>query len=199
MKEINNLEKNGRKYAVKSPTKEEWAKLYGNSSTNYEWLEPILAYSGNKVLEIGCGSGLLSKKLRELGYNAFTNDINGIDSDTHKVFDVTKEWDDEQYDTTFSCGLLEHFEDKDIVKILKNSIEHSNVVISLVPFDGCKGYWEWRNKNVENGTWNYGDERTFNTLTDLYNKAGMKVINEYKIGNDFGDNNYLLVTIGEIK
>lgn len=182
---------------IEQPTKEQWAELYANPSTNYEWLEPIIKFSnGHRTLEIGAGSGLLSKKLRELGFDAHTNDINPINQPNHHIFDVLGEWDNDTYDTIFSCGLLEHFEDKDIIKILKEAKKHAVQVISLVPNTDCAGYWEWRNSEEQNGTWDYGNERTFRSMEKLYKKAGFNNILEGYCGNDFGDGSYLLFTSG---
>jgi len=180
---------------VNKPTKEEWKELTG--VTNYQWLEPILKHAGHKTLEIGCGSGLLSERLRALGYNSWTNDINEIDKPNHLIFDVLSEWPDGEYDTVFSSGLLEHFEDDEIIKILKEAKRHANNVISMVPNNNSRGYWIWRNHQTSIGEWPYGDEKTFDTLKPLYKKAGFKNIKEEYCGNDFLDGMYLLVTIGE--
>jgi 2-polyprenyl-3-methyl-5-hydroxy-6-metoxy-1,4-benzoquinol methylase len=190
MKDTCNSSQNG-------PSKEDWAKLYENSSTNYEWLAPVLEHAGHKVLEIGCGSGLLSKRLLELGYDAYTNDYNGAKSERHRVFDVLKKWDNSKYDTIFSCGLLEHFNNEDIIKILKESAKHAKIIISMVPNSGSKGYRDWRKSLEDTGKWVYGDERYFTTLKKYYKDAGIDVIKEGYCGNDFGDGRYLLYTVGK--
>lgn len=184
---------------MRNISKETWSKLYESASTNYEWLKPVLEFAPCKTLEIGCGSGLLSKRLSELGYDAYTNDYNGTHNDRHLVFDLLGHWECDEYDLIFSCGLLEHFDDAEIIYMLKEAAKRARTVISLVPNTNCSGYWDWRYTSVANGTWNYGEERTFCTLKDLYEKAGLVVTNEYACGNDFGNNDYLLCTIGLTK
>jgi hypothetical protein len=68
-----------------------------------------------------------------------------------------------------------------------------------VPNLNCKGYTTWRKAKEERGEWEYGVERAMKTLVPYYEKAGLKVTNEYSVGDQFGveDDKYLLVTVGE--
>ena len=188
MKDANSSIKNG-------PSKEEWEKLYSHEyPINMEWIQPLIDVTkeGDRTLELGCGTGSTSKILKEMGRESYTNDLFNADY----IFDVTKEWPDLKFDVIFSSGLLEHFNDKDLHKILSESAKRAKTVVSLVPNDGCEGYWEWRRREEETGAWPYGDERPRKSLIKEFREAGIDVVREYMVGNDFGNDNYLLVTVG---
>jgi len=101
----------------------------------------LLSEKGNKILEAGCGSGIYLKKLQKKGY-----DCTGIDNSPASVKLARKNckkvilgniksmpFKDNQFDLCFSQGVLEHFNDKEFVKILKEMHRVANIVVVYVP------------------------------------------------------------------
>ena len=99
---------------------------------------------GKTVLDVGCGSGLLSKNLLNRGYK-----VTVIDSDW-KAIEIAKkkgitgfvaDINDWQTDLKFDCiilgDVLEHIQVED-AKILLSKMKRSNVIIG-VPFDSPQG------------------------------------------------------------
>jgi SAM-dependent methyltransferase len=180
-------------------SKEKWIEnMSGSFPDKPEWYEPLIKETvvGDRCLELGCGTGMASDYLNRRGRDSYKSDYAECFA-TDIVLDVTKEWKIGRYNLIFSVGLLEHFDDNEVIGILKKSIEHSDKVIALVPNGKCSGYKKWRKELENNGRWNYGNELARTTMVPLFNKAGMDC-KEYSVGNDFGEeeNKYLLVTIG---
>lgn len=103
-----------------------------------------------KVLEVGCGTGMMSIYINKGGWNVTGLDSNAVQVQRAKMlnkemgtkvrfinFDVFKLNDKEieKFDLSFSQGLLEHFTDEDIKKIIKAQFKISPVVAFSVPLD----------------------------------------------------------------
>ena len=96
---------------------------------------------GKKILDIGCGSGLISKTLLEAGY-----DVTVIDSD-RKAIDIAKKkgikgfvadvnnWQtDEKFDCIISADLLEHIDkDEALTKKIYSFLKPKGCFIVNVP------------------------------------------------------------------
>ncbi len=119
-----------------------------------------------KILEVGCGSGITSTFLGQLGYKVI-----GVDSDpdmvelatsiatqqksatSFKIDDIkTLKTVENHFDVIFSNGVMEHFSDSDIISIVNYHLSMSNYVIVSVPSD----YFS-NNQKI------YGDERFMST------------------------------------
>jgi len=109
------------------------------------------------ILEVGFGTGQMSIYLAKQGYSVFAIDKNpilryranklSVDLDSHCNFiqeDIFKLKDDpslyrrywkNQFHTVFSQGLLEHFQDKQIKKLLELQLDLGKVVAFSVPLD----------------------------------------------------------------
>ena len=104
---------------------------------------------GNKLLEAGSGTGVLSTYLSSIGY-----DVNGIDIDS-QIIDLSNkiannyssvkkptfinksifelDYKENFYDISYSNGVLEHFTDEQIIDALKQQLKVAKIVIFGIP------------------------------------------------------------------
>jgi ubiquinone/menaquinone biosynthesis C-methylase UbiE len=224
---------------IKNLSPKKWNKSFIGDSTvdnfigmkkDNKWVIPILENTskGNKVLELGSGSGVLSSILSEKGRKLTLVDFSEDNLDFSKTLfrklDLKAEFiksnvlnkfpfKNKSFDCVFSSGLLEHFNDKEIIKILKESKRVSRkLVISLMPNANSLPYHLGKLIQEKEGKWIYGKETPKTSMKELFEKAGLKIIEEYSIDPIFKEYNklgesriklinqgYLLVTIGRIK
>lgn len=105
-------------------------------------------YPKGKILEVGCGTGILSMYLAKSGYHTI-----GLDNDTSLIELVNDfnqnvikssakfligdafklNYDDLTFDTVISHGLLEHFPDEEILMILKEMLRVAKIAIVSFP------------------------------------------------------------------
>ncbi len=102
-----------------------------------------------KILDIGCGLGIMSVSLSALGY-----DITGIDNDKNvikaaktnaknfekkikiiymDIFDIDKKFKKDSFDACVSSGVLEHFPEEQIKEIVDKQLFLAPVVIATMP------------------------------------------------------------------
>ncbi len=110
----------------------------------------IKKYSPNKkIMEAGCGTGIISTYMASLGYDVTEVDLDDkilnlakkVSKDylkgSHPKFikkDILKlDFEKKEFDVIFSNGVLEHFSDEDIKKIVKLQLEQSRYVIVGIP------------------------------------------------------------------
>ena len=125
-----------------------------------------------RVLEAGCGSGLTGIGLIQRGFTVDLMDFSPkmleqagkaaerqlpashVRPALHRadLFDASPEaLGVEPYDCVFNAGVLEHYEDADIVRLLRAMGRLSwRYVIALVPNSRCVAYrwWRWRRQNL---------------------------------------------------
>jgi len=142
------------------------------------------APKGGTLLEVGCGSGLTSILLHDLGYKVIAFDI---DNDVlYHVKQRKKRYNAEmdlvrgdmcnlsfkrnKFDVVFHQGVLEHFDDETIVSTLKEQKRLTKTLVFEVPNSRARQ--------------TYGDERLLNNRywQKLISKAGLKIV--YTYGND---------------
>jgi len=114
-------------------------------------------------------------------------------------FDPLGEWPDEQFELIYSVGLLQRYEDAQVVRILEECARRSSLVVHLQPNALCKAYREWRQRSEAAGTWRFGTEHARRSLECLYSAANIETLAEYSIGRNFpadDGEHYLLVSIG---
>ena len=115
-----------------------------------KFIEKVMKYArGGKVIESGCGTGLMAGYLQKKGLNVTALDL------SQKVLDYAKEiaenskiiapckyeqgdilnlgYKRNSFDVSYSNGVLEHFNDDDIVQILKQQMDISKYVMFGVP------------------------------------------------------------------
>ncbi len=150
---------------------------------------------GMTILEVGTGTGQYCIELALRGAHCTGIDIDpgsiklanrlskeyGIDNCVFENIDLF-DLHDKQYDIVFSMGTLEHFQDKEIVRMLKKMNELGDYVITGVPFSGSSAYTMSKNLSQKMGTWEYGEEKDFETMTPLFQKARMNINRERVIG-----------------
>lgn len=146
----------------------------------------IKKYSkNNKLLEAGSGTGVLSTYMASLDF-----DVTGIDIDKDilglsrkiaksypsknkpkfikkSIFEL--DYDDNYFDVSFSNGVLEHFNDDEIIDTLKQQMRVSKYVIFGIP-----------TKYFNREEAMYGDERymDYTFWRDLIKKSDGKILEE---------------------
>ena len=130
-----------------------------------------------KLIEAGCGTGLVAGYMQALGYDVTAIDIS---KDILKLVEELCEnskiiqksifeldFSEKEYDVCFSNGVLEHFSDEQIIDTIKQQIRISNYVIIGVP----SVYFDETEKM-------YGDERNIKEKRwiELIHLAGGSVI-----------------------
>lgn len=110
----------------------------------------IKKYSPNKkIIEAGSGTGILSTYLASLGFDSTAIDIDKEILNLSKK--ISKEYGSKntpkfnidsilelnykknEFDVSFSNGVLEHFNDEEIIKTLKKQMKIANTVIVGIP------------------------------------------------------------------
>ena len=146
----------------------------------------IKKYSQNKkIMEAGCGTGIISTYMASLGYDVTEVDINKkilnlakkiskeyIPNASPKFIekDILKlDFNKNEFDCIFSNGVLEHFSDKEIIKILSLQLEQAKYVIVGIPTTFF---------NQDEAL--HGDERflEIDYWRELFKKSNAKIIEE---------------------
>lgn len=148
-------------------------------------IDLIRKYAKIKVLEAGSGTGIISSYLASIGY-----DVIGIDIDD-KMIELSNKFGDNisktskprfikksifdlnfkknEFDVSFSNGVLEHFSDSMIISTLSRQMDIAKIVIFGIPT-------KYFNKEESM----YGDERYMNIgcWRELIKKSGGTILEE---------------------
>lgn len=161
-------------------------------------LNHFFVLKGSRILEAGCGSGTISIDLSKRGAYYTGIDISQDSVELSKkvasFFELRnvsfKKMDgfktifsDKEFDIVFNIGVVVHFQDEDIVKMLKEMARVGKFIVVGVPYSGSQIYKLSKEISQETGTWEYGFERDFYSLKDLFEKAGVKLLHEEIIGS----------------
>lgn len=156
-----------------------------------------ITQKGEKILEIGCGSGETSLALSKRGrlvtaidYSsqsyALVNKLIEKTGYAMNIFciDALKElpFVDGEFDTVFQAGLLEHFEKKQRINMLSQWRRVCKRMVSLIPNAHCVAYRAGKMLAEKNNTWPWGLEIPQSTLIDEFEEAGYVDIKEYSVG-----------------
>ncbi|WP_121959103.1 glycosyltransferase [Petrotoga sp. 9T1HF07.CasAA.8.2] len=174
----------------------------GNKTLRSEFIRLLNSYfllRNAKILEVGTGTGNFSIEIamREAK-------VTGIDIEESSIrlakrisqdFEITdniefllgdgfnlKKEGFKNFDIVFNMGVLEHFEDKQLVKMLEEMGQAGKFVVVGVPWSGSQIYKLSKQFSIANGTWEYGFERDFYTLREQFKRAGLYLLNESVIG-----------------
>jgi len=152
-----------------------------------------------RILEVGTGTGSFSIELalREA-------QVTGIDIEESSIKLAKRLADDFQivpkpvfllvdgfnlekggfknFDIVFNMGVLEHFEDELLIKMLDEMGKSGKFVVVGVPWSNSQIYKLSKEFSKTSGTWEYGFERDFETLKPYFEKAGLYLLNESIIG-----------------
>jgi glycosyltransferase involved in cell wall biosynthesis/SAM-dependent methyltransferase len=174
----------------------------GNKTLRSELIRLLNSYfllRNAKVLEVGTGTGSFSfeiamREAKVTGIDIEESAIrlakriaqdfeitNNIDFSIGDGFNLKKEGF-RNFDIVFNMGVLEHFEDKLIVKMLKEMGQAGKFVVVGVPWSGSQIYKLSKQFSKASGTWEYGDERDFHTLREYFEQAGLHLLHESIIG-----------------
>ena len=151
-----------------------------------DFINKVIKYSKNKkVLEAGCGTGIMAGYLQKKGLKVTVLDLN------EKILTYAKElakesniiipcnytkgdilnlnYEKNTFDISYSNGVLEHFNDEEIIKTLKQQMNISKYVIFGVP----SNYFT-RSENM------YGNERrlTLDEWKKIIHQANGKIIEQ---------------------
>lgn len=176
----------------------EWVKCFKNTDRNIfnqclicrRLIELVLNYTpkNGRILEVGCGTALLSLILADRGFKVTASDVSlevlnyakektgarktqleFVRADILRLSDV---FNDKYFDTICSKGVMEHFGDNEIIKGLIEQRKISRRVIFHIP-----------NNRIKSADKLFGDERL------LSNEKWIKLIKEAGFRNIkvFGD------------
>lgn len=131
-----------------------------NINVHKEFLDEMCKEKPSRVVEVGCGSGTLSVFMDHMGSVVTAVDVD--DNVLKKAEKASKElhgnvkfvrgdafnlpFREKEFDVAFSQGVLEHFSDEDIVKMVREQLRVARKVFFSVP-----------NKNYNYK--DFGDER----------------------------------------
>lgn len=151
-----------------------------------KFINKVIKYAKNKkVIEMGCGTGLMAGYLQKLGLKVTALDLSQAVLDYAKEIaeqsEIIKPCKYEQgdilnlkykknsFDVSYSNGVLEHFNDEEIIEILKQQMNISRYVIFGIP----STYFNMNEKML-------GNERTL-TLKEwksLIERAGGRLVEQ---------------------
>lgn len=191
-------------------TKEEWSKycqieLLEKIKEDIDkdavscWSKELIRLTsvGERCCEIGCGTGQTSAYLAKYG-----RVVTAIDYSEDSIYllkelakyinenidvrciDATEKlpFQENEFDTIFHCGLLEHFEKNEQINMLKNWKCFSKRMISMVPNAASLPYRIGKKIMEDTGEWGYGFEIPQFSMVKEFAAAGYSKIQEYTIG-----------------
>ncbi len=193
-------------------TPEEWSKVLDTDADSLKiaqnlkkgqylpWNEILQRYTEDSLttLDLGSGRGENSAMLALRGkettlFDWAENNLSFSKRlfqaiDKKAVFiqgDMTKRlpFEDNAFDTVFSCGVLEYFTDEQIKEILKETFRVAKKrVIILVPnaYSTCYRLGMWYMKKTN--TWPWGGERAFKTLKHCFGVVPNIQVTEFSVG-----------------
>lgn len=154
--------------------------------TKKNLIDLIKKYSpNNKIIEAGSGTGILSTYLASIGFDSLAIDIDkdilnlskkiakkygAKNKPTFKIDSILSlEYKKNEFDVSFSNGVLEHFSDKEIIQTLKKQMKIAKIVIVGIP-----------TKYFDDDEAMYGDERFLKIKywREIIVKAGGEIIEE---------------------
>jgi len=191
---------------VKEAWKDYWARTMGNEVFLDEMSETIFKEllnssggpAGKKILEAGCGRGIISAELAALGADMHLLDISGEALDIAGKYFASKNlsasfiqgdilnlpFSESTFDIVWNGGVMEHFEEAPQAKILQGIariIKPGGLFITFNPFEGAY-FYVWGKRHAERrGRWPYGPEFPVRTLRQGCRASGLNVLTEYQI------------------
>jgi SAM-dependent methyltransferase len=153
---------------------------------------------GMKVLEAGCGRGIISASIAELGA-----DVSLLDSSSEAIAIAQGIFGERRlpasfmqgdilappfgkrtFDLVWNAGVMEHFEDglqSQALISLAGTIKPGGMFITVNPSAGAFFYVLGKRSAERKGTWPYGPEFPVGSLADKCRMAGLTVVREYPI------------------
>jgi 2-polyprenyl-3-methyl-5-hydroxy-6-metoxy-1,4-benzoquinol methylase len=164
-----------------------------------------LSKPGDSCIEMGCGSGIISAELaiekRDITLCDFSPEILAGAKRLFKVsslpepetilLDISKKLPipDNKYDLVWSSGVLEHWEDQELLPIVQEMARISRkYVVSFVPNASSLFYRVGKFIEEYRGTWIYGKEIPRESLKKIFKSANLHNISESIISDDLAIN-----------
>jgi SAM-dependent methyltransferase len=129
--------------------------LEGNIMSHAPFVAELarLVKSGDRVLEVGAGTGVLAWPLAQGGIKVVSLDndtevlwmagincaVLGADIELREGDAFHLPFEADSFELAYSHGLLEHFSDEQIHQLLAEQFRVAPVVMACVPLEGCKG------------------------------------------------------------
>ena len=128
-------------------------RLEGNILEHTPFIFEVVQYvkPGDKVLEIGSGTGVMGWPLVQAGVKVISVDndpgilemaqinslVLGADIEYQEADAFHLPFSDREFRVAFSEGLIEHYSDDDIAKLVAEHQRVADVVVISVPLKGC--------------------------------------------------------------
>lgn len=170
------------------------------NNNNLPWVETLIKFTRDSetTLDMGSGAGQNSAVLALRGRKTtlfdwskeniyFSKELFSL-LGTNGEFcqaDMTKRlpFDDNYFDTVFSCGVFEYFDDKEIKNILREAFRVARKrVIIMVPnaLSAAYRFGMWYMRITRK--WHWGGERPFGTLKPYFRHATQGNLEEFTVG-----------------
>ncbi len=153
---------------------------------------------GKKILEAGCGRGIISEKLAGLGADVYLLDISPEALKiARKHFDsknisasftcgdiLDPPFEESAFDIVWNAGVMEHFHgdlQSKATRSLADIVKRGGLFITFNPSAGAFFYTLGKRAAERKGTWPYGPEFPVKSMGEQCRTAGLTVIKEYPI------------------
>lgn len=182
----------------------------------YEEIHNVFKKIGLKeednLIELGSGSGHLSYQLARQGYHVTLLDFSKVALEkAKKLYDtneVVAEYiqadlresinTSKEYKIAWNSGVLEHFNDDELVKIIKNIMDiKSEYYVFIMPNILSLPYLLYRYRQIADNNWAYGKEYLRDDYQDIFEKLGLKVVDIVYLGEEFSAQHMSVYTKGE--
>lgn len=153
---------------------------------------------GKKILEAGCGRGIISSRLAELGADVYLMDIAPEalqiarrHFDSRQIAGSFIEGDifappftASTFDMVWNAGVMEHFEadlQSKAIRSLADTVKPGGLFVTFNPSARAFFYNAGKRAAERKGKWPYGPEFPVESLADKCRAAGLEVLAEYPI------------------
>jgi len=124
-----------------------WKKYLEKLADHSYYMDKIIALNPSSTLEVGCGPGTRSIFLSYLGIKTTAIDLDeGIikqvnnynkkfkgSTEVEKIDAFNMPYEDKSFDIVFNAGFLEHFNDEDKIRLVKEFTRVAKYYIFMVP------------------------------------------------------------------